>query len=500
MILGALAACCVVAVPVSTLSAQLPVTGPAPRQVAPELDHTHWAVAAVRRAEGLGLIETMLPAQARLPRDLVARSLERAVVHAAERSPAYLPLVRSWVTRFGEEFPAFAEPPTSAVRPLGHQVSLGARASREVAVPGRGLFPDTRTGAAFAADSTVLLGAAEFAFALGSNAAIHAAPTLSTDRAAIDRWDVLVGWRGARASIGRQPISYGQARGGGLVISGREPLTRLQLHSADGFHLPGPLAHVGLISLHGFGGWLREPRHPGNPYVWGMSVGVRPHTRLTLGVHRASIIGGDSVPTPLTAGNFLRTFVGHNLLGFENEVVSLEARWRLPSEGVLPVTVYGEWGAEDAAGAWRDVPGRTAGIEVAGIPGVIGLSGGAEYTSFAGSCCGNPPWYRHAPHAGGWVGKDRPLGHALGGEGREASLHASYESVDAGLRITTRGFSRSRTGENLYVPGLDGRSHGIAAAMTLRSGGRTEAIVAVDLESGDGWTQSAAALHLRRFF
>jgi hypothetical protein len=499
-LLGVLGVLYLALVPVRTLSAQDRSIGTGQRQVSPELDHAHWAVSAVRRAEALGLIEQLLPAQARLPRDLVGRSLDVAAEQAAERSPEYLPLARSWVARFNEEFPSFAENSTEAIRPLGHQVSAGVRASRDVAVPGRALFPETRTGAAFAADTTVLLGAAEFAFALGSHASIHAAPFLSTDRAALDRWDVAVGWRGVRASVGRAPIAYGQARGGGLVIAGREPLTRIQLHSAEGFRLPGLLGHAGLISLHGFGGWLHEPRHAGDPYIWGMSIGVKPHARLTLGVHRGSIIGGDSVPTPLTAGNFLRTFVGHNLLGFENEVVSLEARWRLPTEGLLPITLYGEWGAEDAAGAWRDVPGRTAGIEIAGIPGVVGLSGGAEYTSFAGSCCGNPPWYRHAPHTGGWVGKDRPLGHALGGQGREASLHASYETMEARWRFTSRAFTRSRTGENLYVPGLDGRSNGLTTTISWRAGARSEATVSGDLESGDGWTQSAAALYLGMFF
>jgi hypothetical protein len=476
-----------------------------PPQASPELDRRHWALEAIRRAETFGLLDDHLPAQQNVPRDVVGRALHRAADRAGETGHRHATLFAAWAARFDDEFPglgnrAEGRPRGVGVHGLGHRLEAAARASAGGADPGRALFPDARTGAMPVPDTTAVLLRAALALAVTPYLAVYAEPSGSTDRLAVEEWDVVFGWRGVGAAAGRRPVAYGSGRAGGIVMSGQEPITRLQVHSRQAFRLPGPLARIGAISMHGFGGWLSEPRHPGDPYVWGISGSLRPHSRVTVAVHRASIIGGDSVPTPLTGRNFLRTFVGHNLLGFENEVVSVEGRLRLPTERTLPLTVYGEWGAEDAAGAWRDVPGRMVGLYAPALPGVPGLGGGVEYASFAGSCCGNPPWYRHAPHAGGWVVDREAMGHPLGGEGREGSAYASLDLPDVGARLTARAFSRRRTGENLFVPGREGSSAGGTVGAAFRPTARLEAVLDAAVERGDGWTDRAVSLGIRTFF
>src|SRR5690606_18134300 len=121
-------------------------------------------------------------------------------------------------------------------------------------------------------------------------------------------------------------------------------------------------------------------RHEEEPYLWAGSVSYHPHSRVALGINRAAMFGGDQ---PVTARKVVDMLIGQlSGLGFENQVVSVEGRVALPSEAVLPLTAYLEWGAEDAAGAWWDVPGRVFGISAPSLPGSPATSLAIEYASF----------------------------------------------------------------------------------------------------------------------
>lgn len=467
--------------------------------ISPDLPADHWAVAAARRAEALGLVQGHLPAQQRVPRHVVARRIREAAERAATAAPEYAALTSAWAARMADEFPALEVAGDATVRSLGQSAGLAYVSHRGRAQPGVGL-PWDGTGARYLPPVSAVEGDAALTVGLGPYLSALAEPLVSTDGAALQGWDVSAGWRGVALAVGHQPIGYGYARSGSLVLSGREPVTRLQVQTVEPVRLPGPLRVLGLVAVHGFGGLLDEPRHPGDPYIWGATLRVQPHPRFTASIHRASIIGGDSVDTPLTARTFFRTLIGHNLLGFENEVVAGELRYRLPTERFLPLTVYTEWGAEDAAGAWRDVPGRLYGVEVPAVPRLPELAVGVEYVSFAGSCCGNPPWYRHAPHRGGWVTDERPMGHPLGGQGRQVSLLTRLDLAGSRVRLDAHGFLRRRDAENLFVPGRAGRSRGIELNGAAQLHPWLEVTVGLVAERGDGWMEDRAVLGLRTDF
>jgi hypothetical protein len=498
MLGGVFAACLILAAVPSGARAQAPASEV---HASPELAPDHWAVIAARRAEALGLVDGYLPAQRSVPRHVVARVLGEATSRASEDAPRYAELAHGWQRRFREEFPGLAGAENaSGFRSYGQSATIGYLGHRGRYAPGRGVFPDSRTGADPLPGVSELRGTASLTAGLTPFLSALAEPGIGPDGLWWQGWDLSAGWRQVALSVGRQPVGYGYGWGGGVVLSGDEPITRVQFQTQAPFRLPGLLGRLGLISVHAFGGWLEEPRHAGDPYLWGAAGTLQFHPRATLSIHRASIIGGDSVITPLTPRTFLRTFIGHNLLGFENEVVAAQLRLRLPTDGVVPLTIYTEWGAEDAAGAWRDVPGRLYGVFVPAIPGVPTAALGVEYASFGESCCGNPPWYRHHPHTGGWVVDERPMGHPLGGQGRQATLYSQLDLLQSRLWLDGQLFSRRREGENLYVPGHEGASTGVEGRARLRIHRRGKVVVGGLHEAGEGWREQALSIGFRTFF
>jgi hypothetical protein len=300
-------------------------------------------------------------------------------------------------------------------------------------------------------------------------------------------------------SVGAEPVGYGPAAGGGIVLSGAAALPRVEVQTTRPVTLPGILRVLGPASFHSFLTRLDERRHPGDPYLWGMRAALRPHPRLTVGVNRASIFGGDSVATPVDFESVGKMLLGILSPGFENQVVAADFRYRLPTEAVLPVTLYLEWGADDAAGAWWDVPGRVFGAYVPAVPGLEALAVGAEYTSFATLCCGNPGWYMHSALPGGWAAEGAPLGHPLGGEGREFLLYSHADLADARLRLDARAFRRDRGREgydmyphagNLYAPERAGTSTGVQAGGSWRLTRGTELRLSALREVGRGGWRS----------
>jgi len=208
----------------------------------------------------------------------------------------------------------------------------------------------------------------------------------------------------------------------------------------------------------------------------------------------------DRSDVAITARTLLDMLIGDaNGGSFENQVVSLSGRFRLPTERWLPLTAYLEWGAEDGAGAWRDVPGRVMGLRVPAIPGAERWSLAVERATFAGRCCGNPEWYRHGGFGGNWSGEEVPLGHPLGGHGEEISLHGAGVAVGGRLRLEAELFRRDRGAENLYAPGREGRSRGGRGAVAWQPTRAAELFVELADEQGSGWTERSLRAGGRAF-
>lgn len=465
----------------------------------------HWAVHAAARAEALGLATDYLPARAEVPRDLVWTALQEAATRAAAGSvegPLAL-LTAGWVARFREEFPEYrADRPTRALPALlGSRIEGGFVLARGRAGPGRAEFPPDRTGAEPLADITRLVARSDLAVGLGRNFAIEAGLQAAPDSTVVHRLALSARAGAFVLSAGREAVGYATGVSGGVVLASGIPVDGMQLESWRPVRGPGFLRVLGPMTFDAFFGQIPTDRHPGDPYIWGARGSFQPHPRMTFAVQRAALFGGDGSERPITFSNVLNMLLGRVVgVSFEDQVVSASGRFRLPTEGVLPLMLYAEVGSEDAAGSFWQVPGMMIGLESAAIPGAPWLAVGLEGSGFAHSCCGNPPWYRHFAFPGAWALDDRPLGNRLGGQGTEFALHARADLLESRVRASGELFRRGRAGENLYLPGREGSSLGGGALVTWRLTPKSELEAAGRLENGRDWREGSLRFSTRWIF
>ena len=231
-----------------------------------------------------------------------------------------------------------------------------------------------------------------------------------------------------------------------------------------------------------------------HPWVWTSRLLVSPHRRLDVALSRAVMLGGEG-NGGLTFQRFFHVLIGKHSGSFDNQVVSLSGRYRPPL--AVPVEAYLEWGFEDSAGAWKDVPGILAGLVLPVVPFLPEASVGASFTWLQRSCCGNPIWYRNWAFRGGWADDGHLLGHPLGGNGKELRLYGTLDVDQARVQLEGGGFARSRGSENVFAPDRQGRSLGGSVGFTALLAGGWQAFGRGALEWGvqghDWWAGTLEA-------
>jgi hypothetical protein len=473
-----------------------PETELGPRfNASPPLPEEHWAARAAARAEALGLAPRYTPAQRAVPRQAVASALMEALLRSVDR-PALKGLTEGWWARFVEEFPEYGRPAPAGVAILGRSASLGYGQAEGRIAPAEGYFIGVREEPRPIEDLRGVTVGASAGFALGRAVSVSASGLAIGEESERVRVDLTVGAGAFALSAGLGDVGYGYGRSGGVVLSPREPLPRVEVQTTRPIRLPWVLRYLGDVSAHTFFSRMDEDRHPTEPWMWGMRVAARPHPRFTLAVNRASIFGGEGRPETLERLAGMLVGVIHKS-DFENQIVSGEVRWRLPTDAVLPATAYLEWGADDGSGAISDVPGQLFGLFLPALPGVPEIGVGGEYARFGEACCGHGPWYFNGTFPGNWARGDQALGHPLGGEGWEAAGYAQGELLNSRLRLDARLFVRDRSdasletlgGGNLFTPLRTGRSTGgwVEAALRLFPGADLSA--GWRMEDGDGWRE-----------
>jgi hypothetical protein len=468
----------------------------------------HWSVGAARRLQTLGLAPRGFGPGDGTP---LVGELGRAFAAAAERAgaerPDVAPLVQGWADRFAREFHRVGEQP-EGIRLTHAAVFGGGLLEQGGLAPGTG-FPDSAgmgpplprpEPGGVTGDVGAELGLGGFGAAA---ARLLAGPD---DLDVVEAYAVLgagpVGIWGGRRSVG-----LGSGMGGGVVLTAEPglaagPAPGGSFDGVGGFlrepvRLPGVLRHLGPIRFTTFVARLERSEPVLRPWFWAARGSIEPHERVTLGVNRGAMFGGEGT-ADVTLRNIAYMLIGKHGGGgseFENHVVAVDLRVR-PPLGRLPLAFSIEWGFEDSAGAWRDVPGVVAGAELGAVPGLPAVAVGVERTSFGESCCGNPAWYRHWLFREGWTHGGREFGHPLGGHGSEWLFWTRTDL--AKLRLEGRLFRRDRGGENLYAPDRQGSSAGGRLGAEWAATPSLAAVVSVGGESGaSGWRASGARAGLR---
>jgi hypothetical protein len=442
----------------------------------------HEVLRAVRLLEAAGHVGP-LPPQRALRVGTVARALMEATEHP---DPWVSGTALTWLARLPHG-------------PTGASAEVMARSHSGVAAPGWGYYEPGRTGAEPHPDTLGFRAGAGLRAELDRGYAAARA-SLGDGGHVLDFAEAALAAGPFIFSAGRTPQGYGRGTRG-IVLSGAHHFDALMVEMPELVVLPGPLRHLGPFAAHSALSRLPEIRHPGAPYFWIGAFSLHPHPRFAAAVHRAAIFSGGTDPERITLRNVLFMLMGKHVPGhFENQVVSVEFGYRLPTESVQPIFAYLEWGAEDSAGAFKNVPGRIYGILLPGFAFAPRASLRVERASFGESCCGNPEWYRHGSQPGGWASSKRPFGHGLGGHGEETRVEMGASSGDARLSGRLGVARRHRHAENLYVPGREGESWRLDGQLRWGSFDGPEVTVGGWRETGSEWIDARLAATLTFHF
>ncbi len=474
--------------------------------VSPLLPPEHWAVRAAARLDGVGLVTGWLPANQAAPMYMVWAALDEGARRAEKERPAMAAVAKGWKEKFQQEWRGIDE--KGLLRFIGGQASVGyeyaAVSPEPAAVP-----PETWSLTP-PKDSTPFL-EVQAAGALSDHLALLVAPAGTTWQV---KWagELVAGVGPVSLSVGRAPAQSGFAAPGGGVMFGGEAF-----HDRVAFQIYRPLdIYIGLVALDVSLARVGVLTQPATSLIWEWSLQYQPVPRLTFGLQSGMMMGGSTweqiAGQPFTVSDFFRaiTYQGAGYMnnGYPNNIFSLSGRWRLPTEDWVPITIYGDWGTDDNGGAWMQAPGIDAGIFVPALPFAPEVAVGLEVSFFGEICkertdssfCRSPDqplrWYTHTYYP--WTAGNLPLGHRMGGNGREFLLYAAADLLDARLLIRGDVFLRDRFSQNLYSP-YSGQSAGFDLQATWRLG-IGEVGVSGNVEAASGWTAGGFGVHASVFF
>ncbi len=433
----------------------------------PLLPPDHWAVRAAEKLHAVGLAPDYLPGQ-RAPR---LAEVERVLVSAAENaSPDLRALTGAWLRRFNSEFVGLRAGGTTFDADVGALLAADLDPVRTLRLR---LLSEARLSTPFVAASL----AGRFGVTEPQPHALE--------------WEVATQLGPLSLSMGRQPVGWASQRGTGLLFSGRAPIHRVELQTTRAVRIPGALSFLGAVSAQAFYGFLNEPRHGSSARLFGTVLHWQPHPRLTLSAHRATMLGAEGTEQLGLIDTLRMIALERN--GDENNLVSGVVRLRLPTESLVPLTLYGEWGTEDLAGNFLYTPGLVGGLWVPAVPGLPSLGLGFEATHIGFISRRTVKWYAHFRQRGGWFTGDVPLGHPLGGNGRELRL---YGTLLAGDRVFVDAalFARRRFRSHLQAPGREGIARGGELSASVKPLRRLELRLGANAEFGEGWTERGAEL------
>ena len=490
-----------------------------PRFASPFLPDDHWAVDAARRASVLGLA----PAPFAWGDGSITQAAVGQVLFEASRrsrsaaTPLHHVLDAEW-HRFAREFPAVAvritneraaaRAPRSAL--VSSSVSAAFVAKNGRLLPVRSL-DRTRENVA-PPEPLGDLNDGELDLRVSSLAGRYAAGEVAGGRSngewLLRDWHALAAIGSLGAWIGERAPAFGPGVGGGLVFDGRATFAGGGVATVNPIRLPSLLRWLGPVRAEAFLSRLDSSAATRHPWMFASRASIAPHPRLLFGATQAFMFSGSGLP-PFTFRNFKEMFLTHGIKvtgrEFENGIASVEARWRPPLPA-LPAVLYAEWGTDDNKSAWFKFPAVVAGLELPSLPFAPAVSLGLERTSFAAPCsdCNGcacefyATWYRHYVFMDGWTVDRQPIGHPLGGAGREWLLYGRFDDASRRARFDWRAFTRDRGRFNLYAPTREGRSVGARAAVQYRLTGDLELRAGGELERGSGdWTASSVSAGLR---
>lgn len=475
------------------------VAAQTPSAATPFLAPDHWALAAARRLSDLGAApDGYDPGLRAYPVGALADVFARAA--ASAQAPSFVrSLATSWADRLEEETGVSATAAGAlTVAPLAGRIAAGVEDRTGRVATGVGYFDFDWTGAEPLPDARGGVSGLRLSAAPAAWLAVVAEPRYRDGDVRFGDTNLVIASPAVGLWAGRRTQGYGIGASGGIVLAGGLALDGAGFFTARPFRLPWVLRHIGPATFELFGTRLTNGDIIRDPWFAGGRFHISPHDRLGIGLSRGAMFGGEG-GSPVTLRNLVGTLVGAHTGDrgdFATQVAALDVRYRPPS--AVPLVFYAEWGFADTSGAYHRSPGLLFGLDVPAVPGLPAVAFGIEHTRFSAAGEKNPRWYRNLDMRGGWTDERRPLGHPLGGHGREWLVHGRADVADARLRVAGRAYVRSRGEENLYAPERAGRSLGGAITLEARLAPGLDLAVGGVAENGrNDWTEQYAFTELR---
>jgi membrane-associated phospholipid phosphatase len=184
---------------------------------------------------------------------------------------------------------------------------------------------------------------------------IPAGPFADTNRLELLDAYVTVNMSNWQLVLGKQSVIWGPSTDSMMWNNNIDPVNMVRLVNPEPFYLPGLLKYLGPIKIDQFVGRLDGHPYVPRPFVYGQKINFKPFSFLELGFGRRSLLGGVGGADPITAHNFLSSFLGINTggaPGTNNGSVAgdsdTEMDWTFYVPGVRNyVVLYGEAYAED---------------------------------------------------------------------------------------------------------------------------------------------------------
>lgn len=447
----------------------------------PFVSPDHWSYHVLQRFDYAGLLP---PGSDIARRSMPQEEIAALLAHAAH------PAAAKYFERFRAEF--------SASKIFDASLQAGYVSASDVFAPGIGFDSANWSGARAVNDISRAFAGGRLALSVTDWLAV----AIANQNANLAELQVTAGYGIAGAWAGKRELGFSVGNSGGLAVmradieGGGVFLTRpLQLPWLGSTRFEMHISRIDNVLN------INDTQRDIEPWFWTARGSIEPLRNLRIGISRGMMFGGEGnlpVTFERVAKNIIGIYTDDGESSFANQNISVDFRYRLP---FAPVTAYLDWGSDDAAGGWWDVPGILAGIQAVHLDPMYDISVGLEHTQLSGACCGNSVWYRNAWFRGSWADGDAGLGHPLGGHGREWRVfgHGGF----ANNRITAHAavYARRRRDQNIFVPAWQGKSTGLRAGGDVQLTTRGRLLFEVETESGaDDWSTTRASAAVKHRF
>ncbi len=232
--------------------------------------------------------------------------------------------------------------------------------------------------------------------------------------------------------VGKDSLWWGPARRGSMLMSNNaRPLPMVKISTPQPVELPWGLSRVGPLKAEWFLAELEEDRDYPHAKLSGLRLNIKPHPLLELGASRVIMFGGSGLPH-VGLIDYGKMVFATEERSENNQLAGIDGSVRVPlgdNPLLRSVRFYVDAAGEDAVGAFPSKWGEILGVQLSDILKTGRTDLRVEYAD--DHVQGHPGvFYTHGLYTSGYTYRGRVLGHYMGTESHDFSVHLSHYLTD----------------------------------------------------------------------